>query len=311
LLDAGPIMREVVLVTGAYGFVGRNLARAMSNDGAYVIGIGHGNWGRDEWRQWGIAEWHTADINLESLTTYAAEPLSIFHCAGSGSVSFSITNPFQDWSRTVASTMAVLEYMRLLRPDTRLVIPSSAGVYGHVKSLPIRHDADLNPVSPYGVHKKVAEDLCRSYAEHFGLRIALVRLFSIYGVGLRKQLLWDACSKLSEGSGEFAGTGQETRDWLHVDDAARLMQVAAIHASTACPVVNGASGRQTPVSNVITLLASCLGAKSFRFTGTARNGDPQHYLADISPTKAWGWEPSKELEAEMAAYAEWFRAGAQ
>lgn len=302
-------MAEFALVTGAYGFVGRHVARALAARGTHVTGLGHGSWGRDEWRQWGVAEWHTADVSLDTLTTYAGEPDLVFHCAGSGSVAFSMTHPMQDWQRTVGSTLAVLEYLRLQRPTARLVVPSSAGVYGVAARLPIAVGDELAPASPYGVHKKMAEDLCLSYGRHFGIRSALVRLFSVYGIGIRKQLLWDACRKLSEGAATFAGTGFETRDWLHVEDAAQLMLSAAAHAASACPIVNGGSGSAVCIRDVVALIAGRLGA-DYSFTGSARAGDPSHYQADAEQALAWGWSPQRVLDVELGAYVDWYRSGA-
>ena len=129
------------------------------------------------------------------------------------------SDPFADFQRTVGSTAALLEYIRVDCPGAALVYPSSAAVYGHAVQLPMQEDGPLRPVSPYGVHKKFAEDLIRSHCVMFGLRASIVRLFSIYGEGFRKQLLWDACRKLLAGEREFFGIGDETRDWLHVDDA--------------------------------------------------------------------------------------------
>jgi UDP-glucose 4-epimerase len=288
---------ESALVTGAYGFVGRHVAAALAARGVQVTGLGHGSWTREEWRRWGLSEWHVADVSVESLTTYAGMPDLVVHCAGSGSVAFSMSNPAQDCNRTVGSTLAVLEYLRLQRPQARLVMPSSAGVYGLVDQLPIATGAALRPVSPYGVHKQMAEDLCRSYARHFGVRAALVRLFSVFGVGIRKQLLWDACNKLRRGPAAFAGTGDETRDWLHVEDAARLLLAAAEHAGTACPVVK--------------LIAARLGGgASVHFSGQVRSGDPRHYQADIADALAWGWRPQREFVTEVQAYVDWFKADA-
>jgi UDP-glucose 4-epimerase len=302
---------DFALVTGANGFVGRHMARALAAHGTHVTGIGHGNWARNEWRRWGVAEWHTADVTVDSLTTYAGKPDLVFHCAGSGSVAFSMTHPQQDWQRTVGSTLAVLEYLRVQRPDARLVIPSSAGVYGAAEHMPISIDAALRPSSPYGVHKKVAEELCREYAQHFGVRLALVRLFSVYGIGLRKQLLWDACSKLSKGVMRFAGTGTETRDWLYVEDAAQLMMTAAQNATTDCPVVNGGEGLAVSIREVVELIAVRLGNSALPvFSGERRAGDPAHFQADISEALAWGWVPQHERKSEMNAYVDWFIDGA-
>ena len=300
-------MKEI-LVTGAFGFIGRHVAKAASQNGYYVVGLGHGSWGREEWRHWGLSDWRNAEVDVESLITYAGLPDTIIHCAGSGSVAFSVTNPVQDFRRTVDGTLSVLEFIRINSPGTRLVLPSSAGVYGVVEQLPISTGARLNPASPYGVNKKIAEELCKSYSQHFGLRASIVRLFSVYGRGLRKQLLWDACVKLSNENGTFFGTGVETRDWIHVDDAAKLLLTAVDHASSDCPIANGGTGSGVPIRDVLAALSSALGYRgTLEFNGLVRSGDPQHYIADISESLEWGWKPERDLTSELKNYADWFK----
>jgi UDP-glucose 4-epimerase len=306
------MVSKSALVTGAYGFVGRHIAQRLAAAGYSITGIGHGSWGRDEWRRWGIAEWHSADVNVETLTTYGGEPNVVVHCAGSGSVAFSMTHPLQDYQRSVATTVSVLEFLRLHHPDARLVLPSSAGVYGFAHELPIRTDAALRPVSPYGLHKSIAESLCASYARHFGVRCALVRLFSVFGIGIRKQLLWDACSKISVADLAFSGTGDETRDWVHIEDAAELMYLATEYASEACPIVNGGVGLAVRNRELIEALCADFGIAQHRlqFSGRVRPGDPLHYVADCSGARAWGWVPKRQWRREVTAYVEWFRSGA-
>lgn len=304
-------MIKNILVTGAYGFVGRHVARAAASTGMKVTAIGHGSWGYDEYRQWGISEWHASDINFESLVAHAGPADAIFHCAGGGSVAFSLTNPSQDFGSTVATTLAVLEFARLHRPGSKVIIPSSAGVYGVTGDGPIKVDQPCVPVSPYGLHKRMAEELAGSFASHYGLNVAITRLFSVYGIGLRKQLWWDACRKLSAGDLEFSGTGLETRDWLHVQDAAELMLAASIYASPECPVVNGGTGKAVAIRSVVETLATYLGISgSVLFRGSPRPGDPHHYQADIESALAWGWSPRRFWEEEAVAYTNWYKRGA-
>jgi UDP-glucose 4-epimerase len=296
-----------IVVTGAYGFLGRHVARLFAQKGHTVLGIGHGEWDREEWKSWGLSAWRQADITLASLKQYAGCPSLIVHCAGSGSVSFSVENPLTDFERTVVTTAHVLEYVRVHAPSCRIVYPSSASVYGTVETVPIREDCRAAPISQYGVHKLMAEQMVASYARQFSTSAAIVRLFSVYGCGLRKQLLWDACRKFANHDTVFMGTGDEVRDWLHVEDAAELLLAAAEHASPECPTVNGGSGEGVSVRDVLDHLGHVLrGDLTPSFSGARRTGDPSMYVADIRNSDVWGWQPKRCWKEGMAEYALWW-----
>lgn len=296
------------LVTGAHGFLGRHVALRLHEIGYLVTGIGHGAWEGLEQSRFGVSSWHSTDITSESLVQYADDPDVIVHCAGSGSVAFSMTQPYQDYARTVSNTAAVLEYLRLHSPRTVLIYPSSAAVYGLTDRLPMTESHALNPASPYGLHKLMAEQLCRSYASHFGIVVAMVRFFSIYGEGLKKQLLWDACTRAAQGQNIFFGTGIELRDWIHVKDAASLIEAAIGHASFQCPVVNGGSGEGVSVSEILLETFRLFGASQRpAFSGNARPGDPPGYHADTSAARAWGWQPQIDWQEGISRYVRWFK----
>ena len=302
---------KTVCITGAFGFIGRNTAKYFAAKGWHITGIGHGTWGRAEWRNWGLADWHATDITLDSLVTYAGKPDAIIHCAGSGSVSFSMDHPFQDFQRTVDTTAAVLEFIRIYNPSSRIVNLSSAGVYGSTNIIPIKESSELKPISPYGVHKKMAEDLCLSYAKHHGIKVSILRFFSIFGNSLRKQLLWDACLKLQNNETSFFGSGNEIRDWLHINDAVSLIYAAADSASNDAPIINGGSGEGLAVREILEELFLCFNRTDApKFSGTARAGDPIHYVADISKAKRIGWTPKTSWKDGVKSYVKWFKDGA-
>lgn len=302
-------MAKTVLVTGGYGFLGRAVAKHFKAQGCYVAGVGTGRWDASEFRMYGYDEWLDANINMSSLATLKAKVDVVAHCAGNGSVGYSISNPLQDFKKTVSSTAEVLEYIRLTNPAALLVYPSSAGVYGAKPDSPIRETDSLAPISPYGYHKKIVEELCESYSRLYGLKIVIIRFFSIYGPGLTKQLLWDAASKLSNAQAEplFWGTGGETRDWLSVQDAAGLMS-KVMQCKERFTILNGAAGNRVTVAETLEIVKNELGAPAkIKFNNIMREGDPRFYHADILRAKSLGWAPTIDLRDGICQYVKWFK----
>src|SRR5450755_1385388 len=114
-------MDKTIVVTGAHGFLGRHVARLFAKKGHTVLGIGHGEWSRQEWESWGLSGWHQADITLSTIQHFAGCPSVIVDCAGSGSVYFSVQKPLADFERTVVTTAHVLEFVRLHAPTCIVV----------------------------------------------------------------------------------------------------------------------------------------------------------------------------------------------
>jgi UDP-glucose 4-epimerase len=137
-----------------------------------------------------------------------------------------------------------------------------------------------------------------------------VRFFSLYGNGLRKQLLWDACGKLTSGgkSAQFWGTGMDVRDWLHIEDAARLIEGLAL-LSDPPSLLNGGSGQGNSVSRILSLLQEGLGSEvAIDFLGESRKGDPSYYVADLAESSKLAWSPEVPIEDGIRRYAEWYQA---
>lgn len=302
-------MSKAILITGGQGFLGRRVARAFRQRGYRVVGLGHGDWTADEACANSFDAWHRGDVTLSTLSALNERFDVIAHCAASSSVPFSLQQPLQAFRMTVQCTAELLEHVRLSGSAAQVLYPSSAAVYGAAQDRPLKESDRPNPVSPYGYHKQMAEELLASYARHSGVRSVVIRFFSIYGSGLAKQLLWDAAAKLAsaEGVAEFWGTGQETRDWIHVDDAASLM-LAASAVQEPHLVVNGASGERVTVADVLGQLREALDIDvALRFNGMVKPGDPRHYHADVSRMHALGWRPSVGLRDGLRDYVQWLR----
>lgn len=301
---------EKVLITGAYGFLGRYTAKTFKDAGCHVSGIGHGKWHKYEYSKWGIDEWYESTITFEALININKRFDVIVHCGGSGSVAFSYQNPFEDFQKSVQSTLALLEYIRLQGNTCHFIYPSSPAVQGNVGDKKITEDDPSDPVSPYGFHKKAAEELCFSYSKNFGLKVSIIRYFSIYGVGLQKQLLWDACLKIKNATEEvtFFGTGLETRDWLHVTDASALILNVVNNEKNKLSIINGGSGIKTTVADTIDkLIRSYNKPLIAKFNQEVKTGDPRFYQADITRARELSWAPKVELGDGILQYVNYFK----
>jgi UDP-glucose 4-epimerase len=302
--------KKTVLVTGAYGFLGRYTAKIFNDAGYHVSGIGHGKWHKYEYNKWGIQEWYETTITFEALINLNRSFDVIVHCGGGGSVAFSYQNPYEDFQKSVQSTLSLLEYIRLQGKPCHFIYPSSPAVQGELGNKPIKEDDPSNPVSPYGFHKKAAEELCQSYSKSFDIKITIIRYFSIYGVGLQKQLLWDACLKIKNAESDvtFFGTGQETRDWLYVTDAAALILSAADNATDHLNIINGGTGKKTTVKDTVELLVKLYNKPvNIHFNRSVKEGDPRFYQADITKATALGWSPKINLNEGLELYLQFFK----
>jgi UDP-glucose 4-epimerase len=303
-----------VWITGARGFIGRHLASWLSRQGHTVVGIGHGPWPPAEAQAWGVRCWLNGGIhasNLQQLLRDGGPPDYLFHLAGGSSVGASIASPYEDFARTVATTAELLEWMRIGARNARLVSVSSAAVYGAGHTGPIREQQALLPSSPYGYHKLMMEKLCLSYAETYGLSVVVVRLFSVYGSWLKKQVLWDMCSSLASGTRQLVlgGTGEELRDWTDIRDVVRALEFAMELASDpdAMAIFNVGSGQGTSVSRIAAMvLESWPAAAKVVFNGKARPGNPCNLVADgwFLQTKGFAW--SVPVHSGVRDYVRWY-----
>jgi UDP-glucose 4-epimerase len=298
-------------VTGARGFIGRRLVLHLHSRGFAVAGIGHGHLSAHLWPQAGLRSWSNSEITAEALDLLATDvqPDLVFHLAGGSAVGASLQAPLEDFTRTTNTTARLLEWLRVHSPQSKLVVASSAAVYGDSGGTAAQESLPTAPVSPYGYHKLMMEQLCQEYSRVFGLRTAILRLFSVYGEGLRKQLLWDCGVKLmADGESiELGGTGDEVRDWIHIDDAVAMMHQVVVLASDACPVFNGGSGIGVRVRDIVALLAKSLSRpKRIDFSRICRRGDPAVLVADAARLAAAGHTSHVSLNVGVQRYADWF-----
>jgi UDP-glucose 4-epimerase len=303
-----------IWITGTRGFIGRHLAAWLSHKGHTVSGIGHGRWPQPEAAAWGVHRWLNAGIhpsNLQHLMREAGPPDYIFHLAGGSSVGAAIASPYEDFARTVQTTAELLDWLRLEAPKARLIAISSAAIYGAGHSGPIRENQAHAPFSPYGYHKLMMEQLCQSYAVSFGVPTVVVRLFSVYGTLLKKQLLWDICTSLTSGRRhlELGGTGDELRDWTDIRDVVRLLESAMSFPfdSGTVSIVNAGSGIATSVSSIAAMVLEVWPRPvDVTFSGKSRPGDPTSLVADDRILQRSGFAWNIPVKSGVRDYVSWY-----
>ena len=294
-----------IIITGINGFMGRHIASILCKTSivhgldtdavCYVQRI-------DRYSQMNLPH-----EDFQSLMDSFAPDYCI-HCAGSASVPLSVAHPSIDFDAGPVATFHVLEAIRKSGIKCCTIFPSSAAVYGNAAELPIREGSVLQPISPYGYHKILSERILQEFHHLYKLPYLILRMFSAYGNGLRKQLLWDTCQRLVKKDSVFWGTGDETRDFIHVSDVARLI-AHLIERNMFNKILNVGSGEQVPTKRIIQLIAECLKYPigDIQFKGETRKGDPLNWEADISQIRSLGFKNAVPLDDGVREYVEWFK----
>jgi UDP-glucose 4-epimerase len=302
-----------LLVTGCRGFIAGSFGRFAAARGHTVLGVGRTAQAPDGWP----GAYAAADVAHTDLTPLLSEflPDAIFHGAGSASVGGSFASPPDDLRATVQTFGNTLEAARRSGARPLIVFPSSAAVYGEPATLPVKEDAPLQPLSPYGFHKMMCELLAQEYATCFGLRTLVCRFFSVYGPGQKRLLVHQLFAQLAGAGGELRleGTGEETRGYLYIDDlCAAVLALAEGELSRrevpGCSAVNVASGAASRIGDLAGLLSELHGSrKPVIGAGRPRLGDPPHWQADIGALRERiGAIPHRPLaEGLRACLAAW------
>jgi UDP-glucose 4-epimerase len=299
-----------VLITGVTGFIGRYAARQFSEAGWTVIGLGTRpleNSPRQD-----LAIYHSLKLPSAELPTLIAswQPDVCIHCAGRASVDLSVSDPASDFQSGVSLTFSLLDALRNHAAHCQLLFLSSAAVYGDPELLPVTESHLTRPISPYGFHKLMSEQLCQEFFQLYQLPTASVRIFSAYGPGLRRQVLWDICRKaLIHGKVQLRGTGQESRDFIHARDVAQALLLLVQNASFEGEVYNLANGVETTIRALGESVLKSLNLNiSLEFDGEKSLGSPCNWQADTGRIKALGFNPQVPLEQGIEVFSQWCRA---
>jgi nucleoside-diphosphate-sugar epimerase len=284
--------QETCLVTGAAGFIGSHLAEALVARGYRVIGVDafvdFYPRSMKEANLMNLSQAPTfqlieADLGTTDLVALLKGVDYVFHLAAQAGVRTSWGNCFRSYvEHNVLATQRLLE-AALKSGVHRLIYASSSSVYGDTPDQPAHEDSRPAPVSPYGVTKLAAEQLCRLYTIEYGLPTISLRYFSVYGPRQRPDMafhkfIW---AILRNELLTVYGNGEQSRDFTYVGDivAANLAAMQLGHHG-ACYNLGG--GNHTTINEVLGLLELITGKYARVHYSARQPGDIAHTAADTT-----------------------------
>lgn len=278
-----------IIVTGAAGYIGGQIALLLKDQGYEVIGIDQAPCPVlltavfDEFYQDDFA----SSISLTGIK--AAQPAAIVHCAGTSLVGPSIKNPSDYYNNNVVKTLKLLDLIVQDLPTTRLIFSSSAAVYGIPYMTPCHEVDPCEPISPYGESKLMIEMMLKSYHQAYNLDYVAFRYFNACGADSQGrhgqepgathiiarvlESLRDATEFVLNGNDYETEDGTCVRDYVHVEDIAQA-HLLAVTTRLPSDIYNLGSNQGTSNAEVIKAAMNITGKKLTFTTGNRRPGDP-------------------------------------
>lgn len=291
------VTEQTIVVTGGAGFVGSHLADALVDENDVrvldTLDTGHREQVPD------AATFIEGDVrDAAALNDAMAGADLVYHQAAMVSVPGSIEQPAESHDVNVNGTGAVLEAAR--REDARIVLASSAAIYGHPESVPIAEDAATEPASPYGLQKLTADSYARLYHELYDLETVVLRPFNAYGPRQNGGPYSGVVSTFLEqaragGPITVEGDGMQTRDFVHVDDMVDAY-LAAGETDRVGEAFNVGTRKRVSIKELAKTVRKVTGSDAEIVHEEPREGDIRHSCADIAKAKrVLDFEPTFDL----------------
>ncbi|MFY9487924.1 MAG: GDP-mannose 4,6-dehydratase [Solirubrobacterales bacterium] len=320
--DSSETWRGVpVFITGADGFIGSWLTERLLDEGADVVILKRDKPALSRLRIDGVEERCTVaqgDLSdhgelLRILNEYGVE--TVFHLAAQAIVAVANRSPLSTFETNVRGTYNLLEAARLAPTVGRVVVASSDKAYGEHQELPYREDAKLQPRFPYDTSKAAADLIARSYAETYGLPVAVTRLANVYGGGdfNFSRLVPDTIRAILAGERPvIRSDGTPERDFIFASDA--VGAYLAIAEGLGDPqnrgmAFNAGAGRPWSVLEIVRTLLEVSGADlepDVQGTGTPDGEIDRQYLDSTLIEDRLGWKPAWELSDGLAETFAWY-----
>jgi nucleoside-diphosphate-sugar epimerase len=307
----------ISVVTGAAGFIGSHLVEALLQRGDRVIGVDQFNHYYDPaFKQRNIAGFANhanfqliqADIQTLDWAAILTDVDVVYHQAAQAGVRSSWGAGFRTYTeQNVNATQVLLEAAKTANLQ-RLVFASSSSIYGDAEAMPTAETLCPHPVSPYGITKLAAEQLCGLYHRNFGVPVTVLRYFTVYGPRQRPDMGFHKFFKavLDDRPIDIYGDGQQTRDFTFVSDAIAANLAAATGAAAVGEIFNIGGGSRIALTEVLDAMELIVDRPIRRNHIEKAVGDARHTAADVSKAqKILGYQPQVHLKDGLLAEWQW------
>ena len=306
------------LVTGGAGFIGSHLVAELRRTGAEVRVLDDFSSGKHENLAAsdgpGQIEVVEGDLRDRATVTEAVRGIDvIFHEAAFVSVPASVEDPSECFGVNCTGTQTLLEAARAAAVR-RVVLASSAAVYGDSIELPLTENTEARPLSPYAASKLVDEIYAALYTKALDLEVCALRYFNVFGPRQRPDTQYAAAvpifirQLLRKERPTIFGDGGQTRDLISVRDVVRANLIAAVHPAAAGEVFNVCTGRKTRILDLVAALRELIPNSPVPVFGPARNGDIYESIGSTTKAKAiLGFEAETPLLAGLKETVEWMQ----
>jgi UDP-glucose 4-epimerase len=301
----GDLTGQTVLVTGGAGFVGSHLAASLTDAAEVCVLDDLSNSDADDVPA--HAKLIEGDVRNRATVREAMDGVDVvFHEAAMVSVPASVEAPMDCHGVNGTATLQLLDVAR--QNDSRVVLASSAAIYGHPESVPVTETDPKRPTSPYGVEKLSNDEYARVYAEQYGLETVALRYFNIYGPRQTGQYSGVISVFLDQArAGDpitVEGEGDQTRDFVHVDDVVRANRLAATRGEPG-EAYNVGTGASVTIRELAATVRDVTGADVPIEHVDPRPNDIQRSRADVSKAqRELGFEPTVSLRDGLARTVE-------
>jgi UDP-glucuronate 4-epimerase len=314
-------MTGTVLVTGAAGFIGSHLAERLLSLGYQVVGLDNFDdfyspaikrnnvsplIARDGFR---MVEGDIRDTALLSDVFSENNISLVAHLAARAGVRPSIQQPVLYQDINIRGTINLLEASRT-HGVKRFIFASSSSVYGLNSQVPFSEDAKVDcPASPYGASKAAAELFCRTYHQLYGLPIAVLRFFTVYGPRQRPEMAIHMFTRMIDSAEEIPvfGDGTSQRDYTYISDIVDGITQALTRPIRGFEIFNLGNSNPVSLDYLISLIENALGKKARINRLPLQAGDVLITFADISKAKnLLAYQPKVPIEQGISQFVQWY-----